>query len=68
MDPVDDEEFFLLAQRIRAVHSLAFELGSDETITDEEIRLFISRHFEVRKPDQIRTAVTGFLEYLNSQV
>ena len=68
MDPVDDDEFFLLAQRIREVHAVAFELRSDEIITDEEIRQFINRHFEVRRPDQIRTAVTGFLAFLNSEI
>lgn len=68
MDPVDHKEFFLLAQRIREVHAVAFQLDTSEIITDEKIRSFISGHFEVRKPDQIRTAVTGFLALLNSQI
>ena len=68
LDPINVDDAFLLAKRIREVHAIAYDWGAEEAIGDPVLQQRCEQLMMVERPDKIRQAIISVVELLDSRL
>jgi hypothetical protein len=68
MDEISEHEFLELAQRLRAVHSAAFEWDAQDAVPDVDLLKIVTELWSVSSPDRVRRAIQGVVRVLDERL
>ena len=68
LDPINVEDAFLLAKRIRQVHGIAYDWGAEDAISDHALQQYCTELMMVERPDKIRQAIISVVDLLDSHL
>ena len=66
LDPIEVGEMFLLAQKIREVHGIAYDWNAEDVISDSVLRQRCKQSMMVEAPDKIRQAIISVVQLLDT--
>ena len=65
LDPIDVDDVFLLAKRIREVHEIAYDWNAEDLMSDPVLRRHCEQLMMVEAPDKIRQAIISVVGLLD---
>ena len=68
LDPINVEDAFLLAKRIRDVHAVAYNWNAKESLGDVDLHRYCKQVMMVERPDKIRQAIVSIVGLLDSHL
>jgi hypothetical protein len=68
LEPINFDDMFLLAKRIRQVHAIAYEWDAKKELNDPELRKQCKNLMKVDAPDKIRQAIISVIGHLDTKL
>ena len=68
LDPIDVDDMFSLAKKIREVHGIAYDWNARETVGDSALRRCCEQLMVAGAPDKIRQAIVGVVGVLDRRL
>jgi len=65
MTEITETDFLELAERIRAVHAVAFDWCAEDALPDIELSRLADKLWSLRTPERVRLAIQGVVETLD---
>lgn len=67
LDPIDRDEFLVLAGKIRSVYGVAYACDAMRLLPDGELNGVVDRLWTVRSPERVRRSIQGVVEALDAR-
>lgn len=67
MSAITEADFLMLAKKIRAVHSVAFDWRADTELPDRDLKRLTDALWSVRTPERVRLAIQGLVGALDER-
>lgn len=68
LDPINVDDVFLLAKRIREVHGIAYDWNAKDVVSDPALRQHCEQLMIVEAPDKIRQAIISVVGLLDARL
>ena len=68
LDPIERDEFLVLAGRIRSVYGLAYECDPEHLLSDEDLEAVVHELWTVASPERVRRGIQGIVQALDDRL
>jgi hypothetical protein len=68
LDPIEREEFLVLAKRIRFVYGVAYDCDATRLLPDMDLTPMVDKLWIVASPERVRRAIQGVVEVLDDRL
>jgi hypothetical protein len=68
LDPIERDEFVVLARRIRSVYGQAYDCGAEDLLPDGDLDTLANKLWAVASPERVRRAIQGVVNALDDRL